>query len=236
MRTLHVAPLWVGVICVLARAGFAAPGGNEGDQRCDRFVAAGKHGVSYHVCYPPGFSADKKYPVLILFSAGGNGRGILDSFREAVAHVGWIGVGCDGFKNKMDEDLGREMFAEALPDIEKRLPIDPDRMYLGGMSGGAWRAYHVSAWFDRNWKGILACGGWLGGEEYYNLKYPRKMAVAMINGDKDSGANSWSGRDSKVLDRRGCRVKVFDFPGGHAIAPAEVLKEAIAWVRETSEK
>jgi len=201
-----------------------------------KYVTKGDHGLSYHAYYPKGYAYDRELPILILFSPGGNGRGIIHKFKPAADTHGWIVVGCDGFKNNMDEDVGREYFEEMLPDIEANVCHNPQELYMGGMSGGAWRAYHYSAHFDRPWKGIVACGGWLGGEEYNGLEYPRKMAIAMVNGNDDNGANGWIERDEQTLKKRRCKVEVFNFDGGHVLAPSEVLSRAIEWIIDNREE
>tara|TARA_R110000850_G_scaffold64695_13_gene145074 strand:- start:11 stop:589 length:579 start_codon:yes stop_codon:yes gene_type:complete len=190
--------------------------------------------VTYHVQYPKSYDPNQKPPLLILFSPGGKGKGILGSFAEAADQAGWVAVGCDGFKNKMDEDLGRSMFEELLPHLEANVDHDPTSLYLGGMSGGAWRAYHYSVWLGRPWQGIAACGGWLGGSEYYDLNYPEKMAIAVINGDSDKNANAGVDKDSGVLEIRSYSIKAFPFSGGHTVGPTEVLLEALTWMESAS--
>lgn len=193
------------------------------------YTSDGEYGIGFHCRYPSSYTGDD-HPVLILFHPNGSGGGIINNFIPAAEEHGWLLVGCNRFKNGLDDDECERWFQELLPYMEKTLPINPDRMYLGGFSGGAMRAYHYSAKFDRPWKGIIACGGWLGGAEYENLKYPRKMAVAMVNGNADSGANAWADRDRSSLSGRSCKVDKFEFEGGHTMGPPEVISEAVAWV------
>ena len=70
--------------------------------------------------------------------------------------------------------------------------------------------------------------------EEYDLKYARRMAVAWVNGANDKAANGWVEADSAVLKKRGCKTKLFQFPGGHVVGPPEVLTEAMQWVAENS--
>jgi len=79
-------------------------------------------------------------------------------------------------------------------------------------------------------RGILAFGGWLGGEEMRKAPFQKRLSVAIVNGDGDAAANSHAGSDKKALEMRKCEVKIFKFPGGHAIAPAPVVDEAIQWL------
>lgn len=190
--------------------------------------------AAFHVYYPSSYSAEKASPMIILFSPGGHGEGILRDFRESCENLGWIGVGCDTFRNDSKSEEMDPLFGELLPVIEQSVVHDPQRLYMGGMSGGAARAIQYTAKFDREWKGVVSCGGWLGKE--FDLDYRKGMAVAWVNGDTDEGANSWVVQDSGVLEGRRCKTKLFAFPGGHVVGPPEVLTEAMEWVEENTKK
>ena len=64
--------------------------------------------------------------------------------------------------------------------------------------------------------------------------FTTRMAVAIINGDKDGGANSAVSHDVKVLKRRQCAIKEFPFPGKHEMPPDENLVEVLKWMEEVS--
>ncbi|MCC5788112.1 MAG: hypothetical protein JJT75_00620 [Opitutales bacterium] len=187
----------------------------------------------FHVYFPSVYSADSEIPMLILFSSVGGGRRIMEQFRDAGEENGWIVVGCDYFRNNMDEDEALEVFPLVLEEIESAVPHhDPNRLYLGGLSGGAWRAFVYSVKFDRPWKGIISCGGWLGREP--ERDYPENLAVAFVNGDEDEAANHYVPRDTKILEKHNGTAKLFEFPGGHVVGPTWVLSEAMKWVDDNT--
>ena len=64
------------------------------------------------------------------------------------------------------------------------------------------------------------------------LETGKKMRVAIVNGDKDEAANSYVERDQGILEKRRCEVKVFKFPGGHVVAPPDVILTAMQWIAE----
>ncbi|MFZ4594431.1 MAG: glutathione binding-like protein [Verrucomicrobiaceae bacterium] len=142
------------------------------------FKSDGPEAVGYHVYFPSSFDGSRLMPLLIVFSPGGNGKGMLGSVKMACEKLGWIGVGCDAFKNGVSESALDPKWQEVLPHIEKTVPHDPDLMYLGGMSGGALRSYDYAEVTVRPWKGVLAFGGWLGGTKA--LGCPPQMAVAQV--------------------------------------------------------
>lgn len=196
------------------------------------YQSDGPEAVPYHVYYPTSYNSDSPPAMIIMFSAGGSGKGILGSVKDACEALGWVGVGCDVFKNNSDEAVLDKKWQEVLPHIEKTVPHDGDLLYLGGMSGGALRAYDYSESCARPWKGVLAFGGWLGGKE--SLNCAPKMAVAIVNGDADKNANSCVQRDTRVLERERCEVKAFNFKGGHVIAPPAVVLEAMQWLKTST--
>ena len=208
-----------------ARALLARTGGTLTEH-----VATGRFTTEYAVFRPAGAAADERLPMLILFHPGGNGRRTIYRYVESAAAVGLALVSVDHFRNTADDPVREaemlERFKELLPHIETTVIHDPERVFMGGASGGAWRAYHYSAQVPRPWAGILACGGWLGGRKYADLPYP-PLRVAMVNGDRDQGANGWIDRDAEVLRRRGGTVSVHAFEGGHQIAPPSVQEKAL---------
>ncbi len=196
------------------------------------YQSEGAEAVSYHVYYPTSFSAEAPPAMIIMFSPGGGGKGILGSVKAACEALGWVGAGCDFFKNNTDEAELDRKWQEVLPHIEKTVLHDGELLYLGGMSGGALRAYDYSESTARPWKGVLAFGGWLGGKQTLNCA--PKMAVAIVNGDGDKNANSSMVSDLPVLEKERCLVKSFTFPGGHVIAPPAVVLEAMQWLKAST--
>lgn len=212
-----------------ARAMLAKIGGTVTEH-----AGTGKFTTPYVVYHPPVVAAaGTKSPMLILFHPGGNGRRNIYKYIESAAAVGITLVSLDYFRNTANDPAKEaemlECFTELLPQIEVTVPHDEKRMFMGGMSGGAWRAYHYSAQVPRPWAGIMAGGGWLGGKIYYHLPYPR-MRVAMVNGDKDIGANHYVDPDSARLQQAGSSISVHAFEGGHQVAPPSVQEKALRWL------
>jgi hypothetical protein len=171
-------------------------------------------------------------PLIIMFDAGGKGKRFLLKHIEAAEAAGITTVACDVFKNNHDplvEDM-QERFAELLPIILKTVPHDPKRLFMGGNSGGAERAYHYSAYFNKiPWAGIYANGGWLGPPNFYDLPYGENMRVAIVNGDKDH-ANVCIEPTSIVLREHHATISIMSFEGGHQTPPPSVQAKAFKWL------
>jgi predicted esterase len=161
-------------------------------------------------------------PALILFHPGGKAARYVKSHMEAAEKSGLLLVACGQFRNTRDEAESDRMlarFKEAFPQILARVRLDPARLFLGGTSGGASRAYHYTAQVSHPWAGVYANVGWLNGRDYYGLPYPSGMRVAMVNGSQDLAANQWVQPDGAVLEKAGNAVGVFAFEGGHQVPP-----------------
>jgi predicted esterase len=196
-------------------------------------TGTGEYSTEYAVYTPAGIPAGEKAPMLILFHPGGNGQRNVYRYIEAAAAVRMTIVSLDTFRNTdNDPTIEADMlkrFKELLPQIEAEVPHDGNRIFMGGISGGAWRAYHYAAQVKRPWAGIFANGGWLGGKIHYHLPYPA-MRVALVNGDKDWGAIREMEPDTIRLQQAGCFVSVHAFEGGHQLAPPSVQQKAFRWL------
>lgn len=195
-------------------------------------TSTGKYPTEYAVYRPVASLENENLPMLILFHPGGNGRREIYRYVEAAAATGLTVVSLDIFRNSSDLTVAEEMlerFKELLPQIEATVPHDPKRIYMGGVSGGAMRSFHYAAKIPRPWAGVLSIGGWFGGRKYDHLDYPA-MRVAMVNGDKDHGANAYIEPDSKRLQDAGCVVSIHAFEGGHQLAPPSVQTKALRWL------
>jgi hypothetical protein len=187
---------------------------------------------SFEVYYPPSYSPDKLAPMMLLFSAGGQGAALIENYKQPAEKLGWVLVGCNGPRNGQDLAIGSKMVADMFPEIEKTVTFhDPKKLFATGISGGATRAFQTVAEHDRPWKGVISLGGWLGRNPEL-IKLPKNMSVAWVNGDQDSGANSYVARDGSLVSKESGKSKLFPFPGGHVIGPSDVLEKAMVWVME----
>ena len=193
-------------------------------------TADGKSKVTYHVSVPANYNSSNPPPLLVVFSPGGDGRGMMNAVKASADKVGWMVVGCDVLKNDMSDKDGDRISKDLLDDIHKCLSYNRKRFYYGGFSGGAMRSYRLSYMMKDRCCGILAFGGWLGGKELQKEPYQRNMSVAMVNGSSDKAAMSWELQDSKVLRGKQCRVKVFHFDGGHQVPGLDTIDKAIRWL------
>ena len=197
---------------------------------------AGTYTTDYYVYQPSNYEANRTAPMLILFSPSGNGYGTMLRHFEAAEKTGILLITLDVFKNRDNQAERLARFQELLPILELN-PHDPDKLFMGGLSGGAWRSYHYSGSVARPWAGIYATGGWLGyqlGEVYRNNHVHYGMRVAMVNGDRDRAAAKFEPQDTAYLSKTAnCEVAMFAFEGGHQVPPTNSQIEAFEWLLAT---
>lgn len=198
-----------------------------------RRVSPGDAGVTWYLYIPLSLTPDDPAPLLILFSPAGRSAPLVAALKEAADRAGWLIAGCDGLRSGMENpDAERAMEDGVLDDILGRVPHRADRIFLGGASGGATRAFGLAREDRRPEKfaGVLSLGGWLGGTDRRQWRYQRRMAVAFVNGDANKGANSWLGGDTIAMKQSGCLVRSFPFPGAIELPPPAATAEALAWL------
>ena len=208
--------------------------------RLESFVPENGGGHKIHVYKPAGYmekdSSSLTRPIAFLYSAGGNSMSLVKRLKPVADELGWVLVGVDAYRNtKSLEDRYKERMKDtqiAFEWVKKNLYFDAKKIVFGGMSGGGWWSYQSASDLTREAAGILSFGGWMG--NMHDKKYSKKMAVAMINGDKDKNANSCIEKDEAFLKRKAsAKIKVYHFPGGHVLAPSDVALEAARWIHET---
>lgn len=204
-----------------------------------REKTTGKFATDYYVYHPSPekIPAGTKPPMMMLFHPGGNGGRAIYRYVEAAAATGFTLISFDYFRNTRGNEEGladamQERFVAILSEIEANVPHDPRRVFMGGTSGGAMRSYRNTLLVERPWAGIFAGGGWLGPNDSYRQDYP-PLVVAMVNGDKDNGANAYINRDTLLLQSKGGVVSVHAFEGGHQMPPPSVMTKAFRWLLET---
>lgn len=201
----------------------------------EHIVTTGAYPTDLYVYYPSSAeNSSRALPALILFHPGGKAARYCLRHMEAAELSGMIIIACNSFRNTGDDFVQESAmlarFKDIFPEILERVRLDRERIFMGGTSGGAWKAFHYSAWVKYPWAGIYSNVGWLGGQKYYNLPYPSGMRVAIVNGNQDKAANNVVQADSRILQDAGNKVAVMMFEGAHQVPPVDAQVKAFNWL------
>ncbi|MGJ8672815.1 hypothetical protein [Rubritalea sp.] len=196
-------------------------------------------GVWYSYLPPSYDPNEEESPVCFIFGASGKVKKLIDNFKPASDELGWVLVGIEAYSNKRVKE--GDGITAIIKDCEiiykialKKFHIDQDKVVFSGSSGGGWWSFRSSRTYAKDTAGIISQGGWMNNEHDY--RYPRNMAVAMVNGKKDEGAIRYEIPDGEFLSKKyKATVKVFRFDGGHMPSPPKSLLEAAKWVHATKE-
>ncbi|MCK5834254.1 MAG: hypothetical protein KAG98_00805 [Lentisphaeria bacterium] len=199
------------------------------------YQTQGQYSCDYYVYTPSQYKTDKKRPLLFLFHPGGKGARYVKRMMLSAEALGLIVVSSDAFYNSggvwnEKDDYMLAVFKDLFPIVEKEFPHDRQKVYLGGSSGGAMKAYQLSGKIDRPWAGIWSNGGWIGGPKYHNWDYGKHMRIAMVNGNQDYSVNRHVDSETKLFEQNGCTVELFSFEGGHNVPPPMVQYKSLLWM------
>ncbi|MCK6447636.1 MAG: hypothetical protein L6Q99_14685 [Planctomycetes bacterium] len=210
---------------------------------CDGLV------LRYAVDVPSGY--DAKTPVPLLVDPGhGSGAddddrgkaGFLEYFRNQANEAqlrDWLiarteiveQIGADGKRGSKPEDQVAKAFAAFLRDVSSRFAVDPDRVYVAGLSQtGFWSWYLGRALSDRV-AGLapLSAVTWQVNAYVENFTH---VPIYVLHGEKDPICKVEQPRATcAALEKLGLRVKYDEIAGAaHDFAVFGELDRALAWL------
>jgi tetratricopeptide (TPR) repeat protein len=181
---------------------------------------------SYALYLPSAFHPGKKWPILFLFDPGARGAAAVEAFRAAAETYGWILAG----SNNSTNGPMRESAAAALAvwaDALKRLPLDGQRVYASGFSGGARVASVFPQVIGREIAGVIGCGAGLSS----GIKPGELKAAAYfgLTGLADFNYGEMKNLDL-AFDPSGVPHRLLFFEGVHAWPDQPVCARAVGWM------
>ena len=189
---------------------------------------------TYELFVPSRKDAKKPAPA-VLFVSAGNEPGGWKAFEPACKDKGFVFIGVRGAGNNIDGPKRVRIVLDCLDDVRRQIPLDPDRTYVSGFSGGARIACAVAFALPEHFGGVLPvrAAGDLRDEQWLRFRAADRLSAALVTGESDFNRGEverWKGPMWKEL---GIRTKVWVQPKmGHAVPPAATVTEALAWLDE----
>jgi len=189
-------------------------------------------GRSYALYVPPlqtpqgsGKNGKQFYPVIIAFDPHGDGKLPLSLYKELADKFGFIMMGSMDAKNGLPQEEVREIVAALIKEVFTVYPVDTNRIYFLGFSGGA-RVATMAAMYQVPVKGVIGCGAGFGGGDQ-PIRY--KFDYFGIAGTADFNMSELLELD-EPLSHAGVRHVITAFPGKHEWPPVEEMDEAFSWI------
>jgi dienelactone hydrolase len=211
-------------LVALAVCGSAQPAAAQEFQRgaiVDPVQCAEDGAQSYALFLPSAYSHDRPWSVLLAFHPAARGRLMAERFQASAEKYGYIIAASNNSRNGPYEAslaAARAMTA----DVSRRFSIDPQRVYLTGMSGGARVAL-----------AIALSGNKIAGVIASSAGYPdnRPRASVPFAVFSTAGAEDFNYLEMRQLDRKLTSPHLLAvFQGGHTLPPEEVAFDALEWM------
>jgi predicted esterase len=187
----------------------------------DRVECASDATQTYALYLPSGYSSERRWSVLLGFDPAARGRVMVEKYRAAAEQYGIIVAASNNSRNgpvSISTAAAQAMGA----DVSRRFSVDPERLYLTGLSGGARVAMGIALSGNRIAGVIASSAGFPDSQPRGRVDFP-------IFGT--AGTEDFNYLEMRMLDRKLSSPHFLAvFRGGHALPPDEVAVEAVEWM------
>lgn len=186
----------------------------------------------YELFVPPSPDKSKMYGLVLFISAGASPAG-QKSFQAACQQSNLIFASAYSAGNDCPGPRRVRIVLDVLDDVRRRYPIDPDRTYMGGFSGGGRIACNIAFALPELFGGVLGvCASeQLREESWLRQRVADRLSVALLTGETDFNRGELERLRGPYLTDVGVRAKVWTVDGmGHSIPASATLVEAVKWL------
>ena len=187
---------------------------------------------TFALYYPPGYSTERRWPVLFVLDPRGRALLALKLFQDRAARLGWVILSSYNTLSDGPPEPNVDAVNAMLAWARAHPSLDPTRLYLAGFSGTARAALGFAVALRGHVAGVIAVGGALG----FTLGGPETAFAGDSTFAYFGSAGTRDFNYEEVLalaDRfRTTRVpfRVVPFEGPHSWPPAEVCGDALDWL------
>lgn len=180
---------------------------------------------TYELYLPKAFTPERRWPLLLVFDPRSRGKFAAELFVAAAERYGWIVASSNNTMSDGPFEPNVRAVNAMFPDLMRRLPIDPKRIYATGFSGGA-----ILSWVVGLRSGTLAGVISVGGRPPDNFEkdLPR-FALWAAAGEIDFNYLPTLELD-RLAERAGVAHRFEPFPGPHSWFEAPEAERAVAWM------
>jgi pimeloyl-ACP methyl ester carboxylesterase len=192
---------------------------------------------SYELFVPKRKDSKQPAPAILFISAANDPQG-WKTFEKPCKDLGYVFIGVRGAGNDVPGPKRCRIVLDCLDDVRRQIPLDPDRTYIAGFSGGARMACAIGFALPELFGGILpiCASGDLRPEPWLRHRAIDRLSVALVTGTTDFNRGEverWRGAFYKEI---GIRTRVWTPSVGHTLPPTAIATEAIKWLEESRGK
>src|SRR5438094_4529822 len=216
-----------GLLCARPCAGQVPPGRLE-----ERITSATDTSQTFALYLPPGYTTERRWPVLFVLDPRGRALLGLKLFQDAAARLGWVILSSYNTLSDGPPEPNVDAVNAMLGWARAHPSLDPTRLYLAGFSGPARAALTFAVMLRGHVAGVIAVGGALG----FELGGPETAFAAdsTFASFGAAGTRDFNYEEVLALGERFRRTRVpyrvVTFEGPHSWPPAGVCGDALDWL------
>lgn len=178
---------------------------------------------TYAIYLPKEFTLQKSWPVVFVFDPGANGKNAISYFNEAAEDYQYVIIASNAVKNG-DYQTNLRRAARLISTINDNFPVDKQRIYLAGFSGGARLAMAIAS-ISNNITGVIASGA---GYSDNSMLIPENNSFAFIGMAGNKDFNYLEVKSSvEILQKVKFNAEFIPFEGTHTWPPSLQIKKAL---------
>jgi predicted esterase len=188
----------------------------------------------YELFVPPRKDPRRALPLLLFVSPGGEAMG-WKHFEKLCKQRGFLFAGPHHAGNDCPPRKRVRIVLDVLDDVRRHYPVDPDRTYLVGFSGGGRIACGIAFALPEYFGGVMSLGAAheLRGESWLRQRVIDRLSVALMAGEKDFNRGEVERWRGPLLKDVGVRTRITIEPElGHSIPSTPLLDEGLHWLEE----
>lgn len=181
---------------------------------------------------PPGYSTERRWPVLFVLDPRGRALRALDLFQPAAARLGWVVLSSYNSLSDGPPQPNVDALNAMLMTAQDRLSVDRSRLYLAGFSGTARAVLVLAVGLRGHVAGVIAVGGALG----FQLGGPETAFAADSTfayfgaaGTRDFNYEEVFAMAERFQKTR-VPFRVAAFEGPHSWPPPDMCGDALEWL------
>ncbi|MFP6762062.1 MAG: hypothetical protein VB858_00545 [Planctomycetaceae bacterium] len=189
---------------------------------------------TYELSVPPAVAARKQLSLIVFIPPSARSN-ISRHWGTVCRKRGVLLAGVHAAGNSVDMPGRVRIVMDVLDDIRRRFPVDPDRTYLAGFSGGGRVACSIAFALPEYFGGVIpvCAGGSLRPESWLRQRVIERLSIAQLTGEKDFNRGECERLHQTEMDEIGVRCRTWVTPGlGHGIPDGNVLQAALGWLEE----
>jgi poly(3-hydroxybutyrate) depolymerase len=167
--------------------------------------------VTYKVDLPNGYDPAHSYPVLLVFTGGGQTMDIVDmtlaDWRSVAEQRGYIVVSPAAPDGMLFFEGGDRIFPAFLDQIMKDYKPKGGKLFLAGHSNGGMSAFHVATSYPQYFLSVTGYPGLLYGDDIRKVDALKPLCIFMHAGERDPDWRDEMRRQAEEFRKRGFRVE-----------------------------